>query len=682
MKSKTSFINKGILQNDIKRFIWIGLVYLLGLLLTVPVKILMLFSQEKAFTFNYDILNNPYIRIFNFNSEYHLLLTLLVPVITGLLLFRYLQSGKAADMIHTLPIKRETLYNTHLLAGSILLLVPIIITALVSWVIINGLGIAYVHTGDILIWTGISLLMNLLLFMCSAAVGMFTGMSSMQGVLTYILLFLPAGLTVLLLHNMKLYLYGFAYIYSNIRAYILSPLSRIVELSYEPITTVEVLIYLLITLAFYLIGRYLYRHRQLEMAGNAIAFNLLSPVFKYGLTFCSMLLFGSYFSAAQYGIGWTYFGYLTGSLLGYFLAEILIKKSFYVFKFAIAKGYVVFALIVVLLIGGLNYDLTGFEKRLPDLADVEEVYFDHSFYNLNRPVNSGEQAADVINEDYFQQTSKMYNEKDNIERIYRLHQELIANKKLEKNRLYNYNTNERNICLAYRLKSDRMFYREYRINIEDYAASLKPIYESLEYKNQHYIILGVKPENVDLIEINADNVNKSVKITDPVLIKQAVGALKTDAVNHTYEQMTSNKPVWASVRMLLDNENRINISWDKSDEEFGEWLKSIGEYDNARILPSDIEYAVVFIQDDNDQKAYGRNSALNIEEYLAVLGLKQDYLRITDSEQLETCLENYTHDHIEKDYSIIFVLKNGDSITGGISLKTAPDFIKSHFARN
>ena len=57
---------------------------------------------------------STYLRVFEFNnSPLSLFLLLMAPVLAGLLIFRYLQTGKAADLEHSLPIRRETLYNTH-----------------------------------------------------------------------------------------------------------------------------------------------------------------------------------------------------------------------------------------------------------------------------------------------------------------------------------------------------------------------------------------------------------------------------------------------------------------------------------------------------------------------------------------------------------------------------------------
>jgi ABC-2 type transport system permease protein len=259
MKSKTSFINRGILLNDFKRFSWIGAGYLLILLLSVPLKVFMLYSRHENVMINNA---STYLRIFQFDmnqTPLQVMSLIIVPVLTGLLLFRYLQDSQASDMLHTLPVKRETLYNTHVISGIVFLFVPVILTGLVSWALVAGLGIEHVNSANILDWLFTSLLINLLFFICSVAVGMITGMSTIQGVLSYILLLLPSGLSLLLVNNISKYTYGFAYDYYYDKIERLSPLVRLTEISTHPITPVEIAVYLLSSIALYFAGRYLYR---------------------------------------------------------------------------------------------------------------------------------------------------------------------------------------------------------------------------------------------------------------------------------------------------------------------------------------------------------------------------------------------------------------------------------------
>jgi len=294
MKLKTSFINRGILFNDFKRFAWISAGYLLVLLLSLPLKVFMLYSQLEDIR-----INNVYMysRIFQFDTNQSFLSVMaliLVPVLTGLLLFRYLQDNQAADMIHALPVKREVLYNTHIIAGILILFMPLTLTALISWALVSGLGIEQLN-GIILSWLFISLLINLLFFMTSVAVGMITGMTTLQGVLTYILLHLPSGLSVLLLNNMHKYTYGFAYDYYLGKIEKLSPLIRLTEISIHPIKTSEIAVYLLSSITLYFVGRYIYQRRHIEAAGNAIAFDGLrlfsNTRLPFALCCCSAVIF-------------------------------------------------------------------------------------------------------------------------------------------------------------------------------------------------------------------------------------------------------------------------------------------------------------------------------------------------------------------------------------------------------
>jgi ABC-2 type transport system permease protein len=690
MKSKTSFINKGILHNDFKRYTWIGIVYLLALLFSVPLRIFMLYSRPEEITAHYNAFT--YLRVLQLDySPITLLLFLVVPVLTGLLLFRYLQTGKAADMEHALPIKRETLYNTHILTGLSFLLVPVIITALVSWALVTGLGIDFIQGKDILAWLKISLLINLLLFMSTVAIGMFTGLSSMQGILTYILLLVPAGLSMLILDNFRMYVYGFALEYYQANIDTLSPLLNLFGFSsIRPIPTGKFIMYLLICVALYFIGRYLYQRRKVEAAGDAITFAVLRPIFKYSVTFCTMLLLGSYFHSSQDSMAWTYFGYFLGAGLGYFLIEILLNKSIYVFNWQRIKGLGVYTLVIIGLIGLLHADFTGYEKRLPELSQIENVYMDSYFH----PLIYGDSINTRTTDNRPHQA--IFTEKNNIAYIHALHQEIIANRGEEKGiATANSNIRKERVCLAYQLRNGKRICRNYNIPVSKYTQQLKPIYESREFKMHHNEVLRLDLATIKLIEINSRDGNKNMQITDPKLIQQAITVLQSDIYAESYEEMMfDQRPAWADITITVprnnapdtsthdvtieDNYQGIHISWQKSYINFEHWLQSTGLYEQSRLFPGEISFAIIdSAPDGNDNKNYRNNliEASKLEE-------KPGTLKITDADKLEICLRNY-EDYYTKEaaYPIFFKLKNGSTLSGIFLADTAPDFVKQHFNR-
>lgn len=694
MKSKTSFINRGILNNDFKRYTWIGIAYLLGLLVTVPLQLVMIYTRPEEIKVFYNA--STYLRVLQFDySPASFILLLIVPVLTGLLLFRYLQSGKAADMEHALPIKRKTLYNTHILAGLVFLLVPVIITALVSWAMVAGLGIDLLQGKDILNWLNAALLMNLLFFMSTVTVGMFTGLSTVQGLLTYILLLVPSGLSYLILHNLSMYVYGFPYEYYGSNLEKLSPVLRL-SISTQPLQTGETVFYLLICVALYFLGRYLYQRRKIEAAGNAITFEVLRPIFKYAVTFCTMLLLGSYFHDAQGSISWTYFGYLLGAVLGYFLTEILLNKSLYIFQWQRVRGLGIYGLVIIGLTGLLYTDCTGYEKELPEMSQIKSVYMDSYYYPLIH--------WDAIDAKVgFKPSKAIFSDQDSIAHIHALHQQIIAQRGEEKGvalghaRLYP-ERGER-VCLAYELENGRHLYRQYVISAAAYRDQLKPIYESREYKIHHYKVLRVNPDTIKLIDLHSCEGNKHVRIVEPDRIKQAIAVLQKDVLMQSFEEMTLNqRPPWADINIMLalpdsqdnmpavaadgimtvpqDNYYQMGMSWQKSYINFERWLQETGLYGQARLLPEeDIVHAIInYAPDGIDENGYRKLlEAQNIEG-------KPGVLKITDPDKLELCLRNYQGGYTkEPAYSVFFRVNSGSTFFGSIPSAEAPDFIKQHF---
>ncbi|MDD3654692.1 MAG: DUF6449 domain-containing protein [Desulfotomaculaceae bacterium] len=695
MPSKTSFINMGILRNDLKRFAWIGTGYLLALLAIVPLKVFMLYSSAEDLRFNNaEYLATTYLRIFQLDhyNPIQLMVIIAVPVLTGLLLFRYLQDSRAADTAHTLPVKRETLYNTHIVAGIAFLFIPLMLTSLVSWALVAGLGIEQVNGANIFTWLGINLLIDLLFFICSVAVGMITGMTTMQGVLSIIVLILPSGLSILLLHNLSQYVYGFALDYYLPKIETLSPLFRLAEISGSPFQPGEIALYLFISIVLYFVGRSLYLRRHTEAAGNAITFGALRPLFKYSVTFCTMLLLGTYFNRVQDSMTWTYFGYLLGSLLAYFLIEILLHKSLQVFRWQQLKGYGIYALAMVVLLSLFHFDWTGFEKKLPELSEVKSVYMDNSFYPLTYVPANVLAANAQVTEDLYTYTpvKAIFTDKNNIARIYSLHEQIIASRLDKKEFSLSRSTKKPGrICLAYELENGKHIYRQYAFATTDYADSLKPIYESREYKEMHKETLRVNPAEVDFIEINGtvDRPNKNLRIVDPELIAQAVAALQCDIYDETYEEIVNinGKIPWAQVHIQVKNRS-FSQDWKKSYVNFEQWLKDTGKHDQVRLLPgADIACAFIdrapAINEEDSERPQSKTGQLTRQLDIAALEEKPGILKITGQEQLEWCLRNYYENSERAVYQVVFVKNDGETISGFLGEADAPSFIKEHFSR-
>ncbi|MCT4507389.1 MAG: DUF6449 domain-containing protein [Tepidibacter sp.] len=669
MKSKTSFFNKGIVINELKRFYWVGIVYLLSLFFSVPMAIIMENNNMKNYEF-YGY-SNVIKQIFEFRTGQTPLLWF-VPILVGLLLFRYMQVKKSSDMVHSLPVKRKVIYNSQLLVGILLITIPLIITTIICAILNSTLSYnehykEVVHIVDIIRWGGISIFLGILIFMFTALVGMITGISAIQGVLSCIFLFLPVGLTGLILYNTDILIDGFnANLFLRGDLLKLSPLTIASEVSSKDLTSLKAIItYIIIYIILYYVSRFLYNKRNLESASQSIAFKEFKPVFKYGVTFCSMLLGGLYFGGMRNGIYWLILGYIVTSLIGYIIAEITIKKSLRVL--GSLKGYLIYLGIIGLILLGMKFDVLGYEKHIPSLDKVESIYFDNNFYRL------------------MDKETVFYHDKNNWENIQQLHAQIINNKQ-KGSEIESF---DGNVAIVYKLKNGKTIKRLYGINKEEYAKYLKSIYESKEYKKINNRIFDITDVDVDRIIISPrEPSNKQASIIDREDIKECIDILKNEINNQKYEDMIDNKMEWAHIDISLkEDKNRkeedenfiegkynhgINMQWEKSFVKFEKWLEEKDYLKNSRITTEDVAYAVVEKREKIDDIHIDENNK-NVKR-----------LDILDKDKIEVCLRNYENKYYKKDsnakYVIGFYSEDKQNIFyGSFNEDNAPDFIKDFF---
>lgn len=104
-----------------------------------------------------------------------------------------------------------------------------------------------------------------------------------------------------------------------------------------------------------------------------VAVRAMRPVFKYGVALCSGLFFG-YLTSIILNSGE---GFLMGAILvwgvaGYFAAQMILDKTFRVFRKWPGAAAVAAVFVALFLVVG--FDLTGYETRIPDPASVERVH--------------------------------------------------------------------------------------------------------------------------------------------------------------------------------------------------------------------------------------------------------------------------------------------------------------------
>ena len=125
--------------------------------------------------------------LFQYDLEIQIgLLIVAIPVLMSVFLFRFLQVKQSVEFMHSLPIRREKVYHQYTLSGVIALVLPVLLIALILMVMHAALDLSsYFQLKNIFAWAGTTIIINLLLFMAGVFVAMITGISVVQGVLTY-----------------------------------------------------------------------------------------------------------------------------------------------------------------------------------------------------------------------------------------------------------------------------------------------------------------------------------------------------------------------------------------------------------------------------------------------------------------------------------------------------------------
>lgn len=393
MRSVTSFFNFPLLRDQLRRIAPLWLIYALLWLFALPVQTFAEASQRAA-----DAAATA-------NSVMHscvtggLYLSFFFGLLFAMLSFSFLTNARATGAYHALPVRREGIFTAVYLAGLLAQLASIALAVASAALITCAYG-----CGSYLDLPGMFLVPALeSVFFYSFAVlcMVMTGQLLAAPIFYVIGNVLILGLEVLVKAFAGNFLFG--YDSDGPRLIFTSPLffldrmvhvhprfsddpagSQLVGYAVENLGTAA--FYALLGLACAAAALLLYRSRRSEMTGSTVAIPWAVPVFKYGVAFCTalafgqgsyFLLFGQYQESGDYSLPGTIGCMVVSGLLGYYIAEVLVKKSLRPDKRSL-RGAGTVALVLVLLGITLTFDLTGYEGRVPAVAEIETASFSFS----------------------------------------------------------------------------------------------------------------------------------------------------------------------------------------------------------------------------------------------------------------------------------------------------------------
>lgn len=416
MQSKKSFFNKTIFLKNLTHYWPVWTCWLLVCLYRLPFRIYVKLSADFK-----DIAPAEYESFLEqqfLEAVYNAInptLLFLFSAIAAIALFSYLYQARSAHMIHALPVCRESLFITNISSGLCFLIIPQLISFLASIFVCFFLRMT--HLEGLLHWLLLSLGMTLAAFSLAVFTAMITGHTVAALVLFGIVNFAFVAVRTQVLCIMSTISYGMTLDFDF--GDMLSPLYFLVrkfgsfniffgtgEL-YDDFRFIEmgssylyVGIYALAALLLFVLTYLIYRKKRLETAGDLITVGFLKPVIRWGAAFA----LGSFFAYMGVALLRDYSPaggdllpliplLLVAELAVFFAAEMLLCKSFRVFrKRRLLEGGILAAATLVFLVF-IHADLLHLERRIPKEDEIEMAFISGDYPLRVNPSDYGKLVA-------------------------------------------------------------------------------------------------------------------------------------------------------------------------------------------------------------------------------------------------------------------------------------------------
>lgn len=477
MKSKTSFFNLGLFKSNLKRFWPLWTAHFALWLFMLPVIVLMSHGYTESAS------NRAVILLSGYSDEAGIVFAFCMAILSAMAMYSFMYTSRGSGLIASLPVSREAVFGSAYLAGLIPVIASNIVIALLTFVFSLG---KQADPAMVLkaaaIWFTVYSIEYILFYSIAALTAMVTGNIVAMPVLYIIFNFFFVGMEFIIRIFLSVFVWGLPDSVSYTSLTPLSPVLYLSTLKFMPFKYTEtvdingminnsidrasvsfmdwhiLLIYLAVAIVLTAAALHLFRKHNMESADDVVSVPWMRPVFKYGITVCAalcgLLLFDiffyfyeSYQRSAPVAVIVMILCMAVGALVGYFGSEMLLKKSFHVFKRG-WKGYIITSLVCAVFVVCCSFDVLGIGKTVPNPDKVESI--------------------NVLGEDYRVEIS----DPELISKFVGVHRNIVNDR--DKYTGFNENNCSKDVSFSYTMKDGSYLDRRYYIaddkNFKDYRS--------------------------------------------------------------------------------------------------------------------------------------------------------------------------------------------------------------------
>lgn len=390
MPSRKSYFNKTIFKKNIFRFWPIWGFYAFYLMVCMPLSLYFsIMNQPTNEPLSAEMRIGYFADVLQAAAQPQAIF--FMAAIAAMALFSYLYSARSCNMIHALPVDRAQLYVTNCFSGILFLAVPQILSFIVTAFVCMAVNVTDLKS--LLSWLLMVLGMDLFALAMVVTVGMLTGQLVMVPVFFLLANILYPCMRTIIVSLVHEFTYGMSmsvgfeggqsvlapllYLSSKVGFHVRDDLGSQVAVRGGQVVAG----YALASLVFFLVGWLFYRAKQLESAGDLVSVKWLRPVFRWGVSLCIGMFVATIVVDSIWNVWLSRANMAKAVLLAvvlsavsFFLAQMLLEKRFRVFsKKRVAECVAIQAILVVALLL-ISLDIPGYEKMIPEVADIQAAY--------------------------------------------------------------------------------------------------------------------------------------------------------------------------------------------------------------------------------------------------------------------------------------------------------------------